>query len=170
MRLHRLIACRDFEIVIAQLDADGLGDVALALQVACHLLAQPGEDRAQFGLVAHRMQVTLERCFAAHADRFALGHNWAVVSAPGYLVHPGAAALAELANQELPVLRGQLADGLDAQRRQLFACLGSDAIDLAHRQRPDAALQVTRLDNRNAVGLVELASHLGKQLVGRHAN
>eukprot|EP01136_Pigoraptor_vietnamica_P044545 Opistho-1_new@21414 len=164
------VARDDLEIVVAQLDADGLARVALAAQILRNLLAQAGEDGAERGAVAHRVQVALEGGFAAHAHRLALGLHGALVAAPGHLVQPGAVALAEVFDEPAALALGQLADGVDAVALQLGIGLGAHAVDLAAGQRPDQTLQVVGLDDADAVGLVELAGHLGDQLVGRHAD
>ena len=165
-----LVARGDLEIVVAQLDPDGLSDIALALQVLRDLLAQVREDGAQLGAVAHRVQVALEGGLAAHRHRLALGHHRPLVAAPGHLVHPGAVALPKFCDQPVALARRELADGADAERCELLVGLGPDAVDLAARQRPDARLQVVLVDHRDAVGLVELARDLGQQLVGRDAD
>ena len=165
-----LVARRNPEVVVTQLDAYGLGDVALALQVVGQLLAQAGEDGAQRRAIAHRMQVTLEGGFPADGHRLAFGDDRPLVAAPRRFMHPGAGGLAEMADQESRLLRGQLANGVDGQGRQLFPGLGADAVDLAHVERPDFFLQVGFVNDRDALGLVELAGHLGEQLVGRHAD
>jgi hypothetical protein len=61
VRRQRQVARRDLEVVEAQLDADRLGGVRLARQVAGELLAQLGEDRAQLGAIAHRVEVAARR-------------------------------------------------------------------------------------------------------------
>src|SRR4029450_690973 len=73
--LAGLVARRNPEVVVAQLDADGLAHVALALQVAGQLHAQLGENGAQLRLVAYGVQVAVEGGFAAHRHRLALGHD-----------------------------------------------------------------------------------------------
>src|SRR5450830_2060620 len=52
-----LIAGDAFEVVVAQLHANGAPHVALALQVGRDALTQVGEHRAQLRLVVHRVQV-----------------------------------------------------------------------------------------------------------------
>src|SRR5690606_40458767 len=59
--LHRRIARHSLEVVETQLDADGAADIALALQVPRHLLAQAGEDLAELGAVMHHMQLAIGR-------------------------------------------------------------------------------------------------------------
>ena len=63
---------------------------------------------------------------------------------------------------------GQLTNPLDAQLLQPGTGFGTDAIDLAARQGPDARGQVLRLDDGDAMGFFEFAGHLGQQLVGGH--
>ena len=77
------VARGNLEIGIAQLDANGSADIALALQVSGDLFAQAGEHGTQFGTVAHCVQIAVESGFAAHADRLALGDHRAAVAAPG---------------------------------------------------------------------------------------
>ena len=122
-------------------------------------------------LVAHGVQVAIEGGFAAHRHRLALGHHGPVVTAPGRIVHPGAVGLAEVLDQPLalaaPRCRRWCAG---ANLASLTVGLRADAIDLAHRQGPDLRLHVFGPDHRDAIGLVEFAGHLGKQLVRRHAD
>ena len=165
-----MVARGDLEVVVAQLDAESARHIALALQIPGHAQAQVGKDAREFRPVAHGVQVAVERRFAAHAHGLALGHHRAVVAAPGHAVHPGAGGLAEVADEPLLILRGQLTDGFNAQPRELLARLGANAVDLAHVERPNLGLQVFLVDDGNAIGLVELAGHLGQQPVGRHAD
>jgi len=85
-------------------------------------------------------------------------------------VQPGPVAATEIRHQPGPVSGRQIADGVDALRRQAGLRLGTDAIHLATGQRPDQGLQIGLMHHRDAVGLVEFAGHLGQQLVGRHAH
>src|SRR5574343_234430 len=94
-----LVAGDALEVVVTDLDANGAALVAFAPQIGRHLFAQAGEDGTQFLAVAHRVQVALECCFAAHADRFALGHHRALVAAPGRIVQPSPVALAKVLHQ-----------------------------------------------------------------------
>ena len=103
-----------FEIVIAQLDADGAALVALALQVFGHPLAQLREDGAKRLAVLHWVQVAFEGGLAAHGHRFAVRDHRPVVTAPGGVVHPGAGGLPELADQPVSIARRQIADGVYA--------------------------------------------------------
>ena len=73
--IHGQVAREALEVVVAQLDANRLAHIALALQVVGDLLTKLGEDGAQFCLVAHGVQVAFERGFPAHADRFAFHDN-----------------------------------------------------------------------------------------------
>ena len=165
-----LIARGDLEIIKTQLDANGLAHVSLSLQVAGDLLAQAREDCAQFGTVAHGVQVALEGGFAAHRHGLAVSGYRAIVAAPGGAVHPGPGALTEVVDQPLLVFFRQLADGVDTVALQLGVCLGANTVDLAASQRPDHALQVLIVNDGDAVGFVELAGHLGQQFVGRHTH
>ena len=65
---------------------------------------------------------------------------------------------------------GQLANGADAMGQQLGLGFGAYAIDLAARQRPNLGRYILRLQDGDAIGFVQLAGHLGQQLVGCHAN
>src|SRR3990167_9436562 len=168
--IDRHVARHALEIVIPQLDADGFSSVALALQVVRDLFAEFREHRAQFSAVAHRVQVALEGGFSAHAHRLALGHHRALIAAPAHFVQPVAVALAEMLDQPAGLARRQFADGVDAIPLQLLIGLGAHPVDLSAGQRPDLVLQVLGPDDADAVGLVELARHLGDQLVGRHTD
>ena len=165
-----LVARHGLKVVKAQLDADGFAFVAFALQIGRYLFAEPGENGPEFFAVAHSVQVALKRGFAAHADGFALGLDRAVIAAPGGLVQPGAVAFAKVVHQPGQLACGQVADGVDAKALELFIGLGAHAVDLAAGQRPDQGLQVGLVHDGDAVGLVELAGHLGDQLVGGHAD
>ena len=168
--VHRLVTRGDAEIGIAQLDAKGACHIALALQVGRYLLAQARENLPQFGLVMDCVQVAVKRGFAADADRLAVRHHRAVVAAPGGFVQPVAVALSKLLHQPERIARRQLANRLDAVLLQLGTGLGSDPLDLAAGQRPDQRLQIALVHDADAIRLVELACHLGQQLVRRHAD
>ncbi len=85
-------------------------------------------------------------------------------------MQPGAVALSEIVDQPLGGLRRDVADGHQVQLVQPDFGLGPDALDLAHRQRPDLRSHILFVHHRDAVGLVEFAGHLGDQLVGRDAD
>ena len=53
---------------------------------------------------------------------------------------------------------------------QLGFGFGANAVDLAAGQGPDHGFQIVGLHDGNAIGFVELARHLGQQLVGRNAH
>ncbi len=98
--VHRLVACGDAEIGIAQLDAEGARHITLAQQVGRHLLAQAGENVPEFGLVVYRMQVAVKRGFAADADRARCGSPTGLSSRPqAAFVQPVAVAVSELLHQ-----------------------------------------------------------------------
>jgi hypothetical protein len=167
---QRQVAGDDAEIVEAQLDADRLAGVALALQVTGQLHAQLGEDLAERAAVAHRMQVALEGGLAADRLRLAVGDDGTLVAAVRGLVQPGAVAAAELLDQEGGVGGGDVADRLQPEAGELQRGLRPDAVDLLCRQRPDARRDVVVREQRQAVGLVEFGAELGEQLVGRDAD
>ena len=75
-----------------------------------------------------------------------------------------------MSGQHLRGKRGQLASSRDAKQLQFLVGLGANAVDFSALQGPDFCLQVFVIDNRNAVGLVELAGHFGQQFVGRHTD
>ena len=168
--VKRLVARGDFEVVIPQLDANGFGCIALALQICSQFVAQLGKYAAKSCLVTHRVQVFVKRGFAAHADGLAAGNHGAVVPSPGHLVHPRTGGFAKALDQKSSIKCCQLANGLHAKGCQLFIGFGADAVDFAAGKRPDFALQVFVINDRNAIGLVELTCHFGQQLVGCHAN
>jgi len=65
---------------------------------------------------------------------------------------------------------GELADGPDAERRELRLGLRPDAVDPPYRQRPDPRLEIAVLDDREPVGLVHVGGELGELLVRRDAD
>ena len=157
-----------FEVVVAQFDADGLAHIAFALQVVSHTFAQIGEDGAEFCLVSHRVQIAVKGGFTAHADRLAVGYQGAVIASPGGVVHPHACALTKAVEQQLQVCLRQFANGVDSHAFKLGVGFGANAVDLLASQWPDLGLQVRCINDRDALWLVELAGHLGNQLVGGH--
>ena len=162
--LDGVVARGDLEIVVAQLDAYGLGDIAFLLQVVGQTLAQMDENLRKPLAVAARMQVALESGFAADGLGFGLGNDRALVDAMGGIGEPGAVAAPELGDQDVARLRGQFAYGRYPQLLEFCAGLGADAVDLAGGQRPDARGQVFRHDNADAGGLVQVGGDLGDQL------
>ena len=87
-------------------------------------------------------------------------------SAPGRAVHPGAGGFSKVADEPALILRGQLSNGFNAQPRQLFARLGANAIDLAHMQRPDRALQVFLVNDGVPLGLLNSLAILASSRFG----
>jgi hypothetical protein len=75
-----------------------------------------------------------------------------------------------MVDQPFARLRRQVADGVDVQAGELRLGLRADAVDLAHRQRPDLRLQLLPEHDGDPVRLVEFAGHLGHQLVRGHAD
>ena len=112
-----------------------LRGVALARQVAGELLAQLGEDRAELGAVAHRVQVALEGRLAA--DRLRLARTVTT----GRSSRPCAASCSQ-APKLLPKCATRKAGSAaarspivcDAERRELRRRLRADAVDLARRR------------------------------------
>ena len=170
VRQHGLVTRGGFEVVVAQLDADGFAHIALALQVVGHLFTQPGEDAAQLGLVVHGMQVAVERGLAAHGHRFTLGDNRSFITAARHFKHPCPGGLAKGGHQPVALACGQVTNGVNAMALQLLVGLGANAVDLAAGQRPDLGLQIVRRHDGNTVGFVELTRHLGQQFVGGHTD
>src|SRR5262249_48646205 len=120
--------------------------------------------------IAHRMQITLEGRFATHRYRLALGDDRPIVATPRRVVHPAAMIGPEMRRQPTALAQSQLTDGADAELLEARAGLGSDAVDLATRQRPYFLRQLRFIDDRDAAWLVKFARHLGDQLVGCHTD
>ncbi len=116
------------------------------------------------------MQVVLKRGFSAHRFRFAVVDQRAVVHAMCRIVQPAAIAAAELLLQENAVGLRQLADGGDAQRGQFFARARADAVDLAHRQRPQAGRHVGGGEQCDAIRFIQVGTDFRQQLVGCNAH
>ena len=115
----------------------------------------------------HGVQVTLEGGLAADRHRLRpIGHR-AVIKSPGGIVQPLAGPCAEVFHQPGRVAGSQLGNGQHAQFLQSFLGLGANAVDAAAGQGPDPRLQILGVDDRDAVRLVQIAGHLGDQLVGR---
>ena len=116
----------------------------------------------------HGVQVTLEGGLAADRHRLRpIGHR-PVIKPPGGIVQPLAGSRAEVFHQPGRVAGSQLGNGQHAQFLQSFVGLGADAVDAAAGQGPDPRLQILGADDRDAVRLVQIAGHLGDQLVGGH--
>ena len=158
------------EVGKAQLDADRFARVALACQVARELGAQLGEDRAELRAVTHRVQVALECRLAADRHRLAVRDHAARIAPMGSLVQPGAVALAEMLDQKLRLSRGDVADRVQTEAREFLGRFRADAVDLLGRERPDARRNFFRLQQRQAIGLVEFRADFRQQLVRRDAH
>src|SRR5690606_35257476 len=162
--LHGVVARGDLEIVVARLDAYGPGGIAFLLQVVGQAFAQMDEDLGKPLPVAARMQVALESGFAADGLGFGGGDDRTFVYAMGGVGQPGAVAAAELGDQEVARLGGQLAYGLNAQLPEFCTGLGADTVDPAGGQRPDACGQVFRHDDADASGFLQVGGNLCNQL------
>mmetsp|Transcript_6770 Transcript_6770/g.28501 ORF Transcript_6770/g.28501 Transcript_6770/m.28501 type:complete len:408 (+) Transcript_6770:2174-3397(+) len=165
-----LVAGHGHKAFEAQFEAHRLAGVALAGEVLGQALAELIQDLAEPGLVVHRVQVALEGGLAADRHRLTVRDDGAVVPAMRGRMQPLAVALTKLFDQPAGVGRRNVAHGLQAELDELVAGLGADAVDLAHRQRPDARGDVGQRQHRDAVGLVQFAGDLAEQLVGRDAD
>src|SRR3970282_763187 len=160
-------AVAGLEVFVTQLQPDRPADVALALEILGEPHAQAGEDARELLAVAHRVEIVLERRLAADGFRVRPPDP---VSPVRRLVHPGAIAPAEMRDEQRRVGLRELADGADADRLEPRAGLGPDAVDLAHRQRPDARWDVLLAQHRQPAGLLQLGSDFAQQLVRRDAD
>ena len=77
-------------------------------------------------------------------------------------MQPCSVRFAKVLYQPWQAFSRQLSDGDNPQPLQLGTSLGANAIDLAARQWPDLVLHILRHHDRNTLGLVELAGHLGQ--------
>ena len=112
------------------------------------------------------MEVALEGGFAADRFRLGFGHHRTVIDAVRHGMQPFGVAAAEAVLQQRRIGARQFADAGNAQRSEFFAGLGADAVDLAHRQRPDARRDVVLIEQRQAVGLFEVGADFRQQLAG----
>ena len=117
------------------------------------------------------MQIALERGLAAHRHRLALASPPAARPCP----RPSRASSRRCrARNAAPASRARNAASSPMVRTpscsSCGAGLGPDAVDLAARQWPDLLHQFRFVDDRDAIGFVKFAGHLGDQLVRRHAD
>src|SRR5450830_556306 len=167
---QRRVARDGGEIGIAQLDADRFPEVAFAMQVFRHAGAQRGKDTGQGLPVMAGMQVALEGGLATDRFGFGTGRHGALVDAVRDLAQPVRIAAPEMVLQQTRIRPGEVADGEDAERVELFSRLGADAVDLARRQRPYARRQVCHVDDGQAVGFFQIGADFRQQLVGGNAD
>jgi hypothetical protein len=166
---QRLVTRDAFEVVVAQLDADGLAHIAFALQVASHLLAQLREDRASAALsrtACRSRSKVVSRLMETGSLSVTTGRS---VAAPGGFVHPRARGLAKVSISQ-PTSCAASSPMVRMRRRLSFSsALGPMPLILRQASGQIRRLQVSLVHDGNTVGFVELAGHLGDQLVGRHA-
>ena len=165
MRRQAQVTRHRFEIVKAQLDADGAACITFAGQIARELDAKLGEYPAQLGAVANRMQVALERGFTADRFGFAESNDRPLVAPMRRLEQPGTVAFAELREQPLLISGSHVADGVQPESGEFFGCLRTDAVDLFCGQRPNAGRYLAQRQQRQAVWFVQIGADLGQQLV-----
>ncbi len=132
--------------------------------------AKIGEDLRELRAVAHRVEVAVERRLPADRLRLALRDHRPLVAAVRDLVHPDAVMPPEVLDEPLRIGVRELADRPDPQPFEPDRCLGTDAVDLARRQRPDARCDIGRGHDRDAVRLVEIGRDLREELVRREAD
>ena len=151
------------EVVEADLDGDGAAGQAARPQPLGDVAGLPGQQGRHQPAVGEVGVVG-----ALDADRLglALGHDRPVVAGVGQLVEGVAVGAAEHPDQLVLADRLEVGDGVDAGAPQPLGGRGADAGDDRHVHRPEEVGLGAGWHDDEAVGLVEVAGHLGDELRG----
>ena len=127
-RIESAVARDGFEIIESQFEPYCLAHVTFSLKIVGQLHAKAGEYARELLAVAHRIQIVLERRFAADRLGLAVSNHRPLIAPVRGLVHPRAVAIAEVLDQQQPVGIRKLAYGPDAERLKPRTRLGADAV------------------------------------------
>ena len=158
-----MAAGEDAELRGLELEHHGAGDPPGPARGLPGLVGQPPDRRLQ----RLQRQVLGEGVLAGDRLHRLVRLHRALVDAACAPVQRGAEA-AELLPQLFQWPRTQVADGGDAQRRQLALRHLAHAGDAADRQRGQEGFDLVRADHAQAVRLVPVRGDLGQELVRRH--
>ena len=135
-------------------------------QVLRQAVCEMKQHLGQIVPVPAHVHVLLKRGFTADAFGLGIQGDFAAVNAVRTFVHPQARNFRQNALEATRQgLRCKLRNRVHAHRVELLLRLGAHAIDFAHRQGPDDGLKLLRTHHAQPVGLLQVGTNLGGQLV-----
>lgn len=161
---QRALACDGLEIVASDLDGDTTGDETLRTKSPRHLIAEGGELCMHRG---RRMQILRKRSLVADGSLVVLGDDGACVDSR-CATAPRLGMSSEEALQDVRWRVAKIADRDEPGCGDGGAQLPTESGQSAHGQRIEDSVNAICRDDRESIGLVEIGSDFGDELVGGH--